>query len=334
MRSGLATGGDDLGRLRRPSLTPPARAGGQQLLDFTIVLKHFTLRSSMQKNFDRISQIQRSRCCRAGIVLALLTAGYAGAQESQGCAAGQFGANGTCTLCSAGLFSIGNSTECVACLAGTFSRGGSSECTDCAAGQYDHDSSATTPCEMCPLHSYSESTGTVGDCTPCPSGQGTTAVGANASALCNETEFARLDVSYAKVLEGEGLLLDDLAAVTDEELDAMGLKKTMHRKRFLRFARQLRAPQDWQPEGQQPSHSTQPPPRSSSGTDHMDAQRKHTAANWKGAKGNADGFFDVREPSGRRRLRQTLEAESSRRREPAQVRILQLIRTLIRFNSV
>ena len=153
------------------------------------MLKHFTLRSSMQEKskFDHISQIQRSRFRRAGIVLVLLMAGNAEAQDSQGCAAGQFGANGTCTLCSAGLFSSGNSTECVACLAGTFSRGGSSECTDCAAGRYDHDSSATTPCEPCPLHSYSESTGTVGDCTPCPSEKGTAAVGADASSLCNET---------------------------------------------------------------------------------------------------------------------------------------------------
>ena len=134
---------------------------------------------------------------RAYITFVLLVTGRANAQDD--CAAGQYRAAGTdtCTLCPAGLFSDSTTAtdECAACAAGTFSRGGSSECTDCAAGQYDHDSSATTPCEMCPLHSYSESTGTVGDCTPCPSGQGTTAVGANASALCNASpEFLSGDV--------------------------------------------------------------------------------------------------------------------------------------------
>eukprot|EP01045_Picozoa_sp_COSAG04_P009962 COSAG04_NODE_596_length_12255_cov_4.614018_10_plen_224_part_00 len=62
-------------------------------------------------------------------------------------------------------------------------------------------------------------------------------------------EFANLDASYAEPLEAEGLVLDDLAAVTDMELDAMGVKKLMHRSRFLRFAQQLRVVADAAPNG-------------------------------------------------------------------------------------
>ena len=62
-------------------------------------------------------------------------------------------------------------------------------------------------------------------------------------------EFTNLDASYAEPLEAEGLVLDDLGAVTDEELDAMGVKKLMHRSRFLRFAQQLRVVADAAPNG-------------------------------------------------------------------------------------
>lgn len=54
-------------------------------------------------------------------------------------------------------------------------------------------------------------------------------------------EFAGLGQEYKGPLEAEGLVLDDIKAITDEELEAIGIKKLMHRSRFLRYAKDLRA---------------------------------------------------------------------------------------------
>jgi hypothetical protein len=53
-------------------------------------------------------------------------------------------------------------------------------------------------------------------------------------------EFAGLDVELANGLQAEGLVLDDLQAITDEDLEAIGMEKIMHRSRFMRYAKQLR----------------------------------------------------------------------------------------------
>lgn len=53
-------------------------------------------------------------------------------------------------------------------------------------------------------------------------------------------EFAGLGQEYKGPMEDEGLVLDDIKAITDEELEAIGMKKLMHRSRFLRYAKNLR----------------------------------------------------------------------------------------------
>eukprot|EP01043_Picozoa_sp_COSAG02_P052384 COSAG02_NODE_5633_length_4170_cov_2.964628_5_plen_247_part_00 len=122
------------------------------------------------------STAKHSRAKIPWIVVAALLARGVAAQQSpcnvgaaaddagvcDDCAVGKYESGNTCILCPAGLYNANpGSTECSACLPGTFSQGGSSACEDCAAGQTDHDSSATTPCQPCPAHSYGSSTGTL-----------------------------------------------------------------------------------------------------------------------------------------------------------------------------
>ena len=54
-------------------------------------------------------------------------------------------------------------------------------------------------------------------------------------------EFVQLgDDSYADIMEAEGMLVDDIKDITDEDLEAIGMTKRMHRKRFLRYAKEIR----------------------------------------------------------------------------------------------
>jgi hypothetical protein len=54
-------------------------------------------------------------------------------------------------------------------------------------------------------------------------------------------EFAQLDEDgYADVMEAEGMVVDDIKDITDEDLEAIGMKKRMHRTRFLRYAKDMR----------------------------------------------------------------------------------------------
>ena len=45
---------------------------------------------------------------------------------------------------------------------------------------------------------------------------------------------------YKDKLDAEGIIVDDLAEVTDELLKDLGVTKIMHRKRFLRYAALMR----------------------------------------------------------------------------------------------
>ena len=86
------------------SLTPRgARRGrfrGSQV-ELCNVTKSFTLFKMQKRNFEITDKSHRARFSRAAVALALF---MAGSVEAQDCAAGEFSANGTCTLCSAGLF--------------------------------------------------------------------------------------------------------------------------------------------------------------------------------------------------------------------------------------
>ena len=42
---------------------------------------------------------------------------------------------------------------------------------------------------------------------------------------------------HTERLDSQGIIVDDLPAVTDELLQQLGVSKIMHRKRFLRYAR-------------------------------------------------------------------------------------------------
>ena len=54
-------------------------------------------------------------------------------------------------------------------------------------------------------------------------------------------QFAQLDMDgYAEPLTAEGMVVDDIKEVTDEDLEAIGMTKKMHRSRFLRYAKKMR----------------------------------------------------------------------------------------------
>ena len=71
-------------------------------------------------------------------------------------------------------------------------------------------------------------------------------------------EFASLSgEGYEDKLLDEGLIVDDIPEMDEELLTEIGVTKTMHRKRFLRFAKQLRVAAD--PPEDQPAPP--PPPK-------------------------------------------------------------------------
>lgn len=72
---------------------------------------------------------------------------------AQDCAAGtEPDGSGGCADCAAGAFSSAlDDSSCDACPAGTFAAGGATSCTACVVGLYDHDQSAATACEYCPI---------------------------------------------------------------------------------------------------------------------------------------------------------------------------------------
>ena len=84
------------------------------------------------------------------MLLLLRAATEVGAQD---CGAGASpDGSGGCADCAAGTFSAtSDDSGCGPCPAGSFAQEGATECTACAAGLHDHDQSAATPCEYCPV---------------------------------------------------------------------------------------------------------------------------------------------------------------------------------------
>eukprot|EP01047_Picozoa_sp_COSAG01_P038316 COSAG01_NODE_3103_length_6578_cov_112.775428_1_plen_745_part_10 len=78
-----------------------------------------------------------------------------------------------CEQCPPGRFSsVSGATTCDTCRSGTYAPTGSkyvSNCTSCRLGQYDHDASASTPCEQCPPGRFSSVSGAT-TCDTCRSG--------------------------------------------------------------------------------------------------------------------------------------------------------------------
>ena len=84
------------------------------------------------------------------MLLLLRAATEVGAQDC-GAGANPDGSGG-CADCAAGTFSAtSDDSGCGPCPAGSFAQEGATECTACAAGLHDHDQSAATPCEYCPV---------------------------------------------------------------------------------------------------------------------------------------------------------------------------------------
>ena len=86
-------------------------------------------------------------------ILFVLVLGAVTEVRAQDCAAGtEPDGSGGCADCAAGAFSLAlDDSSCDACPAGTFAAGGATSCTACVAGLYDHDQSAATACEYCPI---------------------------------------------------------------------------------------------------------------------------------------------------------------------------------------
>lgn len=86
-------------------------------------------------------------------------------------------------------------------------------------------------------------------------------------------EVAGLGREYVEPLESEGLDLMDIKEATDEDLEAVGIKKVMHRSRFLRHAKKLH-----EVAGDAPS-SQKPPPPQQPKQPGKEKTQKQTAAN-------------------------------------------------------
>eukprot|EP01043_Picozoa_sp_COSAG02_P003592 COSAG02_NODE_89_length_38500_cov_61.646910_4_plen_2440_part_00 len=94
-----------------------------------------------------------------------------------------------CETCPENTFAGVGAAECLPCVAGEFQ--GDLECLACVPGQYDHDSQASTPCELCPIGQFLTSSGVAGDesvCAVCPPGKSSTA-GAIECATCSPGDY-------------------------------------------------------------------------------------------------------------------------------------------------
>eukprot|EP01043_Picozoa_sp_COSAG02_P058687 COSAG02_NODE_7346_length_3053_cov_7.426713_4_plen_634_part_01 len=111
----------------------------------------------------------------------------------------------TCTSCPAGRFSAepGAQDECPGvCSAGQSAAPGSASCTVCPAGTLDHDSDPATPCENCPVGTWSSDEGSVAvECTTCPDDRQISPVGSASVDMCAES----FDQGHGLPPCGEGL---------------------------------------------------------------------------------------------------------------------------------
>ena len=100
---------------------------------------------------------------------------------------------------------------------------------------------------------------------------------ATANAFLFESKLSRYS---AELVTNGGLQLGDIRHVTEEQLLAAGIQKEFHRKRFLREARNLGAPdaeptpdlQSMDSDDQEPDHGEEPPPPEL--TSELDAARE------------------------------------------------------------
>ena len=90
---------------------------------------------------------------------------------AQDCAAGaEPDGSGACTSCHHGKFSSSlDNSSCAPCPTGSFAAAGATTCTPCTVGLYDHDHSAETACEYCPIGTFTSESGAV-SCQSCYDG--------------------------------------------------------------------------------------------------------------------------------------------------------------------
>jgi hypothetical protein len=100
-------------------------------------------------------------------------------------------------VCSAGTYSLGNTTYCTSCPSGYFSNAGASVCSPCLAGTY----SAGWGCYPCSVNYYS--VGAQASCVQCPAGTYAVAQGSSA---CSPAPAGYISYYYGNMITCTGSL--------------------------------------------------------------------------------------------------------------------------------